>query len=196
MYYSKPVFGRAFKPFSTEMVDVTPETIGQWTFKKLVRWKRGEFALFFNGKGEEIMQSLRAIRFVRLRPGEENYMSKLSNEQGLEIFRRANLGETSQTLAKEFGVSERYVNDIKNVRTRISVTLDYLNGTTEKKEPAKAVVASRNKGKKLSPSMARFIHADSKVQKMTVKQIAKKYCVSERTIQRILKGDMYRGSNI
>lgn len=194
MYYSKPVFGRAFKPFSLQMVEVTPETVDQWKFKKTVRWKRNEYALFINAKGEEIMQSLRAIRFIRLRPGEDNLMAKLSNEQGLEIFRRANTGESNAALAKEFGVSERYVSDIKNVRTRISVTLDYLNGTNEKKEPAKAVVASRNKGKKLSPSMARFIHADSKIQKMTVKQIAKKYCVSERTIQRILKGEMYSGS--
>jgi hypothetical protein len=189
-YYSKPVYGRAFKPFSTEMVEVTSSNVDQWSFKKLITWRRREFAIFLNDKGEEIMQSLQAIRFVRLRPGEENYNSKLTNAEGLEVFRRANEGESRKDLAAEFGVSERYVSDIKNIRTRVGITLAYLDGA-EKKEPAKATVASRNKNKKLSPALAKFIRSDNKVQKMNVKQLAKKYCVTDRTIQRILKGDMY-----
>lgn len=190
MYYSKPVFGRAFKPFSTEMVEVTSENANQWSFKKVVKYRRRHFALFVNDKGEEIMQSLQAIRYIRLRPGEQNYNSKLTDAEGLEIFRRANEGESRKELATEFGVSEDYVSDIKNIRTRVGITLNYLNGV-EKTEPAKAVVATRNKNKKLSPSLAKFIRSDSKVQNMNTKQLAKKYCVSDRTIQRILKGDMY-----
>lgn len=190
MYYSKPVFGRAFKPFSTEMVEVTAEEASQWNFKKLVQYRRRNFALFTNDKGEEIMQSLQAIRYIRLRPGEQNYNSKLTDAEGLEIFRRANEGESRKELAAEFGVSEDYVSDIKNIRTRVGITLNYLNGV-EKKEPAKTVVASRNKNKKLSPGLAKFIRSDHKVQNMNTKQLAKKYCVSDRTIQRILKGDMY-----
>jgi transcriptional regulator with XRE-family HTH domain len=184
------VYGRAFKPFSTETVEVTSADVDQWSFKKIVTWKRREFAIFSNAKGEEIMQSRQAIRYIRLRPGEENYNSKLSNAQGLELFRRANEGESRKDLAAEFGVSERYVSDIKNIRTRVRITLDYLNGA-EKTEPAKATVASRNKNKKLSPALAKFIRSDNKVQRMNVKELAKKYCVSDRTIQRILKGDMY-----
>lgn len=189
-YYSKPVYGRAFKPFSNEMVEVTSTTVDQWHFKKLTRWRRREFAIYNNDKGEEIMQSLQAIRYVRLRPGEENYMSKLTNAEGLEIFRRANEGESREVLAKEFGVSKDYVSDIKNIKTRVGITLAYLNGE-QKPEVAAATVASRNKNKKLSPSLAKFIRSDHSVQKMNVKQLAKKYCVTDRTIQRILKGDMY-----
>lgn len=189
-YYSKPVYGRAFKPFSTEMVEVTSGNVDQWRFKKLLQWKRRSYALFVNDKGEEIMQSLQAIRFIRLRPGEQNYSAKLSDEQGLEIFRRANEGESRETLATEFGVTKDTVTAIKNVRARRGVTLNYLNGA-EKTEPAKVAVASRNKGKKLSPGLAKFIRSDQKVQGMNVKQLAKKYCVTDRTIQRILRGDMY-----
>lgn len=189
-YYSKPVFGRAFKPFSTQMVEVTSSNVDQWTFKKLATWRRREFAIFRNDKGEEIMQSLQAIRFIRLRPGEENYNSKLTNAEGLEIFKRANAGESREVLANEFGVSKDYVSDIKNIKTRVGITLAYLNGES-KKEPVKATVATRLKNKKLSPSLAKFIRSDHKVQNMNVKQLAKKYCVSDRTIQRILKGDMY-----
>lgn len=196
MYYSKPVFGRAFKPFSNQMVDVTSDTVDQWSFKKLVRWRRNEFALFTNSKGEEIMQSLRAIRYVRLRPGEDNYNSKLTNAQGLEVFQRAIKGDPIKDIAKDFDISPHTVSDIKNLRARTKVTLDFLNGNTKKAEPAKVIVAKRQKGKKLSESMARFIHTDHNNQKMNVKQLAKKYCVSERTIQRILKGDMYSGSKV
>lgn len=189
-YYKTPVYGRAYKPFSTDMVEVTAETASTWHFKKIVRWRRREFALFFNDKGEEIMQSLQAIRFIRLRPGEQNYSAKLSDAQGIEVFQRANAGESRADLAKEFGISEGYVSDIKNIRTRVRVTLNYLDGAP-KDEPTKAVVAARNKNKKLSLSLAEFIRSDKKTLNMETKALAKKYCVSDRTIQRILKGEMY-----
>jgi hypothetical protein len=191
MYYSKPVFGRAYKPFSTSMVSVNAETADQWFYKRLVMWRRQEYALFRNNKGEEIMQSLRAIRFVRCKPGEDNIMSKLSNVQSIAIYQRANKGEPHAALAVEFGVSEGTISAIKNLRARASVTLQFLNGTTKKAIAAAAVVATRNKGKKLSPSIASFIRKDRDVNRLSVKQIAIKYCVSERTIQRIVKGEMY-----
>lgn len=189
-YYSKPVYGRAFKPFSAEMVEVNAGNVDQWHFKKTVRWHRREYALFSNADGQEIMQSLQTIRFVRLRPGEQNYSAKLTDAQGLEVFRRANEGESRADLAKEFGISEGYVSEIKNIRTRVRVTLDYLNDSP-KKEPAKVAVASRNKNKKLSPALAEFVRSDKKNLNMKTKDLAKKYCVSDRTIQRILKGEMY-----
>lgn len=190
MFYSKPVYGRAYRSFSSEMVEINSDNINQWSFKKIVYRGKKPYALFVNQQGEEIMQSLQAIRFVRLRPGEENINAKLTDAQGLEIFQRANAGEPRAVLAKEFNVSEDYVSNIKNIRARIGITLDYLNGS-KKVEPAKATVASRNKNKKLSPALANFIRSDNKSLRMNVKQLAKKYCVSDRTIQRILKGEMY-----
>lgn len=189
-YYSKPVYGRAHKPFSTEMVEVSADNVDQWRFKKTVRWQRAEYAMFINSNGEEIMQSLQAIRFIRLRPGEQNYNSKLTDAQGLEVFRRANAGEPRADLAKEFGISENYVTEIKNIRTRVRVTLGYLDGAP-KNAPAKMVVAKRNKNKKLSSTLAEFVRSDKKNLNMKTKELAKKYCVTDRTIQRILKGDMY-----
>lgn len=70
------------------------------------------------------------------------------------------------------------MSDIKNIRARVGITLNYLNGV-EKKEPAKAVVASQNKNKKLSPGLAKFIRSDHKIQNMNTKQLTKKYCVSD-----------------
>lgn len=191
MYYKTPIYGRAFRPFSTIMVEVTSANRDQWKFKKTVRWQRREYALFINSQGEEIMQSLQAIRFIRLRPGEDNYMAKLTNAQGIEVYKRAVNGEDRATIAQEFGISKHTVSDIKNLRARTSVTLNYLNGTPEAKQ-SEAVVAQRKKGKKLSESLAKFIRSDKVTQKLTTKQLAKKYCVSDRTIQRILRGDMYK----
>lgn len=189
MYYSKPIYGRAYKPFTKELVDVSKEYAATFNFKKLIRYNNKEFALFTNGKSE-IMQSLRAIRFVRCKPGEDNYNAKLTNAQGIEIFNRATKGEALEVLANEFGVTKDYVRDIKNMRARTSITLNYLNG---KKKPDKVttIVAKNNKGKKLSPSMAKFIRHDKEVNRLSTKELANKYCVTQRTIQKILKGDMY-----
>ena len=190
MYYNRPVPGRAYRPFATEMVSVPTEDIPSWNFKKLVRWNRKEFAIYSNAQGGEIMQSLQAIRFVRCKPGEENINAKLTDAQGIEIFKRAVDVESPEILAEEFGIAKRTVSDIKNFRVRAGISLDYLNGKS-KRNPTKALVATRNKGCKLSPSLASFIRKDSQVQRLDTAQLAKKYCVSRRTIQRILKGEMY-----
>lgn len=191
MYYKTPILGYGYKPFLNEMVEVTVDSVKQWKFKKLLYWNKKEFALFSNGK-DEIMQSLKSIRFVRCKPGEENINAKLTNAQGIEVFQRASKGESISNIAVEFGISKRYVRDIMNLKARARITSDFLNGVTKKAKAAQAIVAKRNKGKKLSASLASFIRNDSKVQRLTVKVLAKKYCVSERTIQRILKFEMYK----
>ena len=191
MYYSNPVPGRAYLPFKTEMVAVSAEDVSSWHLKKTVRWNRKEYALFTDNKGGEIMQSLQAIRFVRCKPGEENIKSKLTNEQGIEVFKRAMSGEAHADIAADYGITAGTVGSIKNLRARTGITLSYLIGK-EKKKPSPALVAKRNKGTKLSPSLARFIRRDNKEMRLTSKQLSHKYCVSQRTIQRILKGDMYK----
>jgi hypothetical protein len=191
MYYSNPVPGRAYLPFDTAMVVVNDSDVSSWHFKKILPWRGREFALFSNNKGEEIMQSLQAIRFVRCKPGEDNINSKLSNEQGMQIYNRAMTGESQIALAKEFGVSAGTVSDIKNLRARTRITLSYLEGK-EKQQPPPALVAKRKNGSKLSPSLARFIRKDNTEMRLNTKQLSHKYCVSQRTIQRILKGEMYK----
>lgn len=191
MFYKTPIYGYGYKPFSNQMVEVTADAVKEWKFKKLLYWNNKEFVMFTNGK-DDMMQSIKAIRFVRCKSGEENINAKLTDAQGIEIFQRASNGESAEVIASEFGISKRYVQDIKNLKARASITSDFLNGVTKKAKAAQAIVAKRNKGKKLSASLASFIRNDSKVQRLTVKVLAKKYCVSERTIQRILKFEMYK----
>jgi ribosome-binding protein aMBF1 (putative translation factor) len=195
-YYKKPIPGRAHKPFSLEMVEVKPDDIVRWNLKKVVYWHKQQYALFINDNNEEIMQSLQAIRFIRCKPGEDNCNAKLTNAEGIEIFQRAINGESIKVLAKEFNVSEKTIRDIDSISTRANITLEFINnsinGIDNKIEQTKGIIAKRNKGKKLSSSLASFIRRDRKNLLLTTKQLAKKYCVSTRTIQRILKGDMYK----
>jgi hypothetical protein len=65
MFYKKPISGIAQKPFSLEMVEVKPDDINKWNLKKIVYWNKQEYALFTKNNNEEIMQSLRDIKFVR-----------------------------------------------------------------------------------------------------------------------------------
>jgi Mor family transcriptional regulator len=188
--YKHPVQGRAKLPFTNTLVDVSYQDTKDYSFKRFVDFNRQNQVIFSNAAGHEIMQSCRAIRYVLCKPGEDNISAKLSNAQGIEIFTRANNGESSKDLAKEYNVSVKYVNDIKAIRTRISITLDHMNNVQSVK-PANVIQAKANKGKKLSESLAKFIRKDSE-NKIPVKSLAKKYCVTERTIQRILKGQMYQ----
>ena len=191
MYYKTPISGRAFKPFSNETVEVSKEAAGSYYLKKLVEWRGTDYAIYKSASGKEIMQSLQSIRFIRCRSGEKNINAKLTDDQAVEIFKRSNNGESRIALAAEFKVSVDTVTEIKNQRSWIRTTRDFMSGK-EKVIPAVATVASRNKNKKLSPSLANFIRKDKVNMKMTTKQLAKKYCVSDRTIQRIIKGDMYK----
>lgn len=191
-YYNRPIYGHAFKPFSSETVEVKKEDLDSWNFRRLVSWGRKSYALFHNSKNEQIMQSLAAIRFIRCKPGEENINAKLSNEQGIEVFQRAMAGESHEDLAEEFDITTGTVSRIKNLRARTRVTLDFLNGNEKKAVKTAVIVAKRNKGKKLSLSLARMVRSDFAVQRISIKELAKKYCVSVRTIQRILKNEMYK----
>jgi hypothetical protein len=190
-YYSTPIPGRGYIPFTNKTVDVPVESLKSYSFVKLVDYHNRDYALFKDSSGGEMMQSLQSIRFMRCKPGEDNYSAKLSNEQAISIYHRANAGEKTAALAAEFNIGTGVISAIKSLRAWRGTILASINGVTKQK-PAKATVASRARGKKLSPSLANFIRKDHAVMKLPVKVLAKKYCVSQRTIQRILKGDMWQ----
>jgi len=190
-YLNSPILGHAFKPFSSQMVDLSKEEISKFKFKKIIFYKKQEFVIFKNDKDEEIMQSIKALRFVRCKSGEDNIASKLTNSQSVEIFERANDGETLRDLAKEFNISKHTVSSIKNLRSRIKVTLAHLNGEQEIKT-APVFVAKRSRNKKLSISLARFIRKDFTINKFSIEILAQKYCVTKGTIRRILNNKMYK----
>lgn len=193
-FYTRPVCGRGYRPFTTEMVDVTIDNVKTFQFKKLITWQKRNYAIFSSPQCGEMMQSLKAIAFVRCRPGEDNVSSKLSNVEGIAIYERAAAGENKEALAKEYNVTVSTVRDIFGLRQRTAITMRHLNGE-ESVPVATATTARPNGKKKLSESLANFIRKDHATMALTAQQLAKKYCVSDRTIQRILKGQMYRSND-
>ena len=197
-YYHCPVAGHARRPFTDEFISLNADEANLYKFIKLVRWRKQCYCIFARGglNGDQVMQSLKAIAFVRCKKGEDNISSKLSNKDGISIFERARAGEDKGLLAKEFGVSKDYVRKIARIETRVAITMNHINGVVERKV-ADVSSASPTKNKKLSRALAGFIRKDSaknpsSQMHLSVAQLSKKYCVSTRTIQRILKGEMYR----
>src|ERR1700755_1982881 len=100
--YNRPIPGRAYLPFSTQMVEIKVEDIPSYTHQSIQTWRKKQYAIFVNQNGQQIMQSLQAIRYFLCKPGELNISAKLTNQQGIDIFERANNGESSAKLATEF----------------------------------------------------------------------------------------------
>ena len=152
MYYHKPMYGRAYLAFSKNLIDVSKEQVTAFRFCKTIQFGRREYALFSNGQ-TEIMQSLRALYYLRCKRGEQNINAKLTDAQGIEIFKRANSGEDATNLATEYNISRRTILAIKNKKARTHITMSYLRGV----KSSKAIQACReNKNKKLSKSIASF----------------------------------------
>jgi DNA-binding Xre family transcriptional regulator len=195
-FLNRPIPGRAYKPFSKfANININPEDIANYFFSKIVIFNNKDFVIFKNrSSGSEIMQSVKAIKYVRCKSGEENINSKLSNVQRIQIFEKANTGSKIKDLAQEFGVSRQTISGLKSGQVSAKIINNHINNVSIGK--ANPVKIATNSGKsntktKLSPSIAQFIRNDSKTHKIKTKDLAKKYCVSTRTIQRIVAGKMY-----
>lgn len=191
MYYKNPIYGRAYLSLKRDnFIIIDENNYLNFKFKRMFGLRK-QYVIFVDDNGLECNQSLDSIKYIRLRPGEDNFQSKITNKQSIDIYTRANSGESSKSLALEFNISANHVNSIKNLRSRATVTLNHFN-EVKPIEKGECVVAKPNKGKKLSKKIAEFIIKDNKILKLSTKVLAKKYCVSQRTIQKIIKGDMYK----
>lgn len=192
MYYSNPIPGKAYKPFSKfANIVIERDKIFTFKFKKMIFFNREIYVIFKNDNQEEIMQSLKLIKFLRLKIGEDNYQSKLSDIERVEIFNKANDGVKVKELSEQYKISESQVYNIKNSLSGSKAIENVINNK-EKIKPNLMVTASNKTNKKLSLSLANFIRNDRLNNKISTKDLAKKYLVSIRTIQRILNNTMYK----
>jgi hypothetical protein len=189
-YYNTPIPGRALDLKTREWISISQKDLNSFKFKKTAfLWGGKEYAVFENGF-QEIAQTLQTLRFVRCKPGEDNIASKLSNKQGIEIYERAiSEKETQAEIAKDFSITEKYVSDIKNLRARTQITRNYIKGI---ESPSPTKQAKRDKNKRLSAKIAEFVRKDKLVMKLTTSALAKKYCVTRSTINKILANKMYK----
>mgnify|MGYP002507804811 FL=1 len=192
MYYSNPIPGKAYKPFSKfANIIVEKDKIYTFKFKKMIFFNREIYVIFKNDNQEEIMQSLKSIKFLRLKIGEDNYQSKLSDIERVEIYNKANDGVKAKELSEQYKISESQVYNIKKLISGSKAIENVINNK-QKSIPNTMVTASNKTNKKLSLSLANFIRNDRLNNKLSTKDLAKKYLVSVRTIQRILNNTMYK----
>lgn len=74
--------------------------------------------LMYGTPKQNFDDSVRHGTSISLLIGEKHPVSKLTDEQALEVERRARGGEKQIDIAKAFGISQRHVSDLKRRRTR------------------------------------------------------------------------------
>ena len=134
--------------------------------------------------------------------GEQNVSSKLNTRQVRAIvraffFKDKDITQISlaRKFAEKYDVTPETIIEIAKGRAWKHVTIGYLVQLRAGNDVVENCVAATNKPKKahkLSGSIAKFIVRDYMIHKLPVKVLAKKFCVSERSIQRILKGEAWR----
>jgi hypothetical protein len=148
MYYSNPIPGKAYKPFSKfANIIVEKDKIYTFKFKKMIFFNREIYVIFKNDNQEEIMQSLKSIKFLRLKIGEDNYQSKLSDIERVEIYNKANDGVKAKELSEQYKISESQVYNIKNLISGSKAIENVINNK-EKNIPNTMVAASNKTNKK------------------------------------------------
>lgn len=135
------------------------------------------------------------------KPGESNISAKLTTKQVRsivrEVYTKTDKQVTFVSLAQKYGVNPKTIAGIAHGRAWRHVTVPYIKqlkaGNVEVVESCiSATNKQTKKFHKLNGSIAKFIVRDHFVNKLTVKVLAKKFCVSERSIQRILKGEAWK----
>lgn len=149
----------------------------------------------FECNGELFLQPWNEAKLRK--PGESNISAKLTTKQVRAIVRSALLNKTqTKTLAERYDVNPSTIRDIVSGRSWRHVTIGYIKqiraGNVDVVERCVEASNKKKSPHKLSPSMAKFIVRDHFINKVAVKDLAKKFCVSIRSIQRIIKGDAWK----
>lgn len=149
-------------------------------------------ATFVDDKGTVYMQPWSRAGFFK-RKGEKNLMAQLNNNQVIEMVTSFYKDKAKVAdLAIKYDITERHAYQIVSGHAWRHITLSLIRRfRTGASVPM--VAANRPIGRrKLSATIVPFIRKDSTNNKMSVKQLAIKYCVSESQIRRILAGQAWR----
>lgn len=126
--------------------------------------------------------------------GENNVSAKLKNDQVKSIFIDfAKNGYSTKKVkfyADKHNVSPGTIIDIVKGRSWKKVTSEMLNPTPKYK--CLSAKNSPKKNQKINGSIANFIFRDFHVHKVSTKELAKKYCLSRRSVQRIVFGSAWK----
>jgi len=153
----------------------------------------------FECNGDIFLQPWNEARLRK--PGENNISAKLKTKQVRAIVRAVLVNKTSaKVLAERYNVDPSTIRSIASGRSWRHVTVGYIKqiiaGNIDVVEECVEASNRKNSSHKLSPGMAKFIVRDHFINKVPVKALAKKFCVSVRSIQRIIKGDVWKEATL
>ena len=147
------------------------------------------------GSNEHYLVPWDNLVFLKIQ-GEKNVSAKLKTIQVrqmiVDFYTQKGNKITRQTLATKYGVSVSTVSDILNGKAWHRVSIPTIrqckSGNANVLNVVKATNTLRNSKLKLNENMAKFIVRDHYLNKFKVKDLATKFCVSVRSIQRIVTG--------
>jgi len=153
----------------------------------------------FEYNGELFLQPWNEARLRK--PGESNISAKLKTKQVRAIVRAVLVNKTPiKVLAEKYDVDPSTIRSIASGRSWRHVTIGYIKqiraGNVNAVEECVEASNRKKSSHKLSPGMARFIVRDHFINKIPVKALAAKFCVSVRSIQRIVKGDAWKETTL
>jgi len=148
-------------------------------------------ATFTDTHGNVFAQPWQVAGIFR-KKGEANINAHLKTNDVVDIVKSSIVnGKATKELAMKYNITPAYCRDIINGKAWKHITIALLNqlyNGTHKAAMSKppAVIATNNpKDKtKISQAIIPFLVKDKIVLKLSTKEIAKKYCLSERQVQR------------
>lgn len=191
----RPKFGDIVSVDNKQLVNIDDSNFSnyKYTGNTVVAENGVRCATFTDSKGLVYMQPW-AIAGRFRRQGELNAGAFLKTDQVREMVRSFVLDKTDvPTLALKYNITESHCQNIVTGNSWRHVTINLIAQLRNGNLALATVVYNKPKAKrKLSPSLIPFIRKDRTDQKMTTKALAKKYCVSERQIQRIVSGKAWK----
>lgn len=190
----RPVYGEIVSLDNKNLIKVDEDNYTQFKYTGKTVVENGvRCATFTNDKGEVYMQPWQLATKFRVK-GEKNVGASLTTDQVREMVRSFILDKVDvQTLGVKYNITPRHVQEIVSGKSWRHVTIGLIYQLRKGNKNLPVVASNKPKSKcKLSAVLIPFIRKD-KENKMTVAQLAVKYCVSRRQIQRILAGKAWVG---
>jgi hypothetical protein len=104
MYYKNPIYGRAYLSLKRDnFIIIDENNYLNFKFKRMFGLRR-QYVIFVDDNGLECNQSLDSIKYIRLRPGEDNFQSKIKVENFVGNLLDNNYLKIDSKLKKEYDV--------------------------------------------------------------------------------------------
>ena len=193
----RPNYGSIVSLDGKKLVKIDEDT--QYSYKYTggtVRAPNGiRCAVFTDDSGKLYMQPWAVAGFFR-RFGEKNIGAYLKNEQVIEMVKAYHLEHAKiQDLATKYNITENHCRDIVTGKAWRHITIGLIRQLHSGGHEAVVVSNKPAVKQKLSPAILPYVRRDIEVNKLSLAEVAAKYCISERHARRIASGQAWKQSD-